>query len=411
MSFYTSNIRTDLVDPIVDVTNNRTEFRLVRDNLYLSNLRLVNLGLVTSDPSGSDYNHLVGAMGAINRIEILDGATQLDMVDQFGILQGFRKYNKSNEDNKDLSGSLNKNLLGFINDCEVSPNDDTRVRLYKEQLQAQNDENSTGKGWLDLQEVFPMLRSLQYLHCGIFKNLKVVVEYVRNKKVAVVDPTVQVSTIQPLLVADNVLNQELAMQVMKNFKGIAYPSMEVERIIAPEMTTAGTQNIVQKLQGFNGKTLNKMILSKNASILYDVPPADEHSTVFKNIASESMYKEKLNVRVNGANKFARNGVIGVNERLGLLHQTFGTCNTIPGANMPSLIDADNKYDEPTDYVGHLDYFAWDMAGEKVSELELNYSRDYVAGEDRYNQQLDLNCFGECVKQIVRNGDGYLVQYL
>ena len=64
MSSY-GNITTRIIDSVFDRANLRAEFRLPADNLYLSNMRLVGLGVFAAN----DVSYLVaGAGGVIKNI-------------------------------------------------------------------------------------------------------------------------------------------------------------------------------------------------------------------------------------------------------------------------------------------------------------------------------------------------------
>lgn len=431
MSFYTNNIRTDLIDPIVDNTNNRTEFRLTADTLYLSNLRIANLGLTQPAKTAYEYfvNELVGDFGIIRRIELLDGSQKIDSVNEFGILQGFRNYNNPNENNKDLNNRLSQNALGFTTKLVKYDNGATppvvtgksyEIIKYEQPRKVLPAEKDTARGWLSLIDVFPVLKQMEYIHTGLFKDFRIVIEYVSDVNSLVIAetditppvPDINPKTTRPLLIADVVLNQSLQQEVMKSFKGVVYKSFEVERIVLPANPAAGeSQTITQKLQAFNNRRVNKMLLTKN----FPSPSDPSASAIFKNLGSEAMPNQKLNVRVNGKNIFARDGIISDNERLGLLHTTFGTCNTTLGNNLTDVFtdpDELTVYNNPNNYVGRLDYFGWDMFGERVQDLEITYTRGFKAGENnRYIKQLFLHVFGECVKMIVRQGDSLKILYM
>lgn len=407
MSFYTNAIKTELIDPVIHIDNRRSEFRLVKDNLYLSNLRICNLGLRTT--VGNDkYNILTGALGIIKRIELLDGSTQLDVIEAFNILQAFRNYNKTNDENLSLNNNLVNNSLGF----RYKSVDGTLATSHITNTEAKGistNYDESGQAWVNLLQLFPMLKNMKYVHCGIFKDFRIVIEYIDDVKEAIQGDT-SVVTLRPFLVADNVMNENLAMEIKKNFKGLVYMSMEHELIIIPQRTDAGEQKIVQKLQGFNKKRLNRMLFVKTPT---------ESANTLKLAGSVAMHNDKFNIRINGDEKFARDGIIGYNERLALLSQTYGDCNSSSFSNVPTSNDTDANIKpyktntEPLTLVGKLDYFGLDMAGEKVGVVELVYSRTIVAGVAGPNivQQINMNCFAECVKQLVMVGDDYVIQYL
>lgn len=507
MSFYTSKVKTHLIDPQNDLTNKRTEFRLGTgsDVLYFPNLRIANLGF--SSNKGCKYNELVGPYGVIRQINLLDGAQVLDNVNQFNILQGFRLYNKSNEANKDLYKNLSKNNLGFTdtssfaryrcNDMNVGDpsgvlalssvyannqppfkdNDDvtvyyqrlnlttgdvtnetlsTRVNttittngIYalsltdtllvpsanvsnvnievslRHSVKAQlapyynsqpltNDKTTTPTSWLDLSMVFPMLKSIEFLHTGLFKKLKVVIEYESNTSdltTSIDNPTI--STTEPLLIADELLDENIASQFLSGFKGIKYISYEHDRDVLAEGSETNTnktptQTKTFKVNGFNQKRLERLLLVKN--------PRDVGTRVhYKKLGSQAQVEEKIQIRVNGQNKLPRDGAINHNERLGMLHDTFGECNTLPGFNTLDLVNGPNHIGDFNNRVGQLDYFGINIA-DRIEDLQIDYQRKNLYAEDigkqsGFNDQINLNLYGEVVKVLTKQPDGtYRISY-
>ena len=77
MTFYSdANVSTKYLDPHIYTENARCTFQLDQsESAYLPNLRLTFVGVVSSGEIG--YNELVGALGLIKNIRLLDGKTVL----------------------------------------------------------------------------------------------------------------------------------------------------------------------------------------------------------------------------------------------------------------------------------------------------------------------------------------------
>lgn len=415
MSFYGEQVKTHLIDPINDVKNRRSEFRLLSDLLYMSNLRLLNIGMTSSHDS--KYNELVGALGVISQISLMDGNQVLDSINKFNLLQGFRAYNKSNEDNMELNTHLHYNNLGFV--CVRSSTATEEQKNIISGMPARKVtaiETTTPTSHIDLMAIFPILRQLKFIHTGLFQKFRVVVEY-ESDKYSLQSGTTQaqaaasiLQTTQPLLVADELRDEATATKFMKEFKGVVYPSMENDMVVVPTVTPAAGSTLVQKntykINGFNGKTINRLLVEKQSQ-----RGSELNSTEYKNLASEAMAREKFQVRINGANKLPRSGAINQNERLGMLHDTWGQCNTPPASNLVDLVNGSNHYTDPDEKVGHLSYFGMNI-GEKIADFQIDYERSGVDGKDGLNQALNLNVFGEVVKSLnMVPGGSYRVSYL
>ena len=88
MSVYNSNIQTRIVDPVFDRESFRTEFRLGGTNaLYLSNMRLINMGIETT--ADNKYLPLLGAW-CMKSIHIYDGNKLLDQLLESTIYKDFQ---------------------------------------------------------------------------------------------------------------------------------------------------------------------------------------------------------------------------------------------------------------------------------------------------------------------------------
>ena len=83
MSF--SNVQQRILEPVFDKSGLRVEFRLPSESAFLSDLRLINIG-IDSDSATDEPNRLLGVLGAIKRIAILDGSERLPI---HSWLQGF----------------------------------------------------------------------------------------------------------------------------------------------------------------------------------------------------------------------------------------------------------------------------------------------------------------------------------
>ena len=59
------NTTTRIIDPVFDRAGFRAEFRLPPGNVYMSNMRLLNIGITSS--LDDSYNNLVGALSVISK--------------------------------------------------------------------------------------------------------------------------------------------------------------------------------------------------------------------------------------------------------------------------------------------------------------------------------------------------------
>ena len=410
------SIRTVLLDADNDQPNRRTIFRLP-DGIYPSNLKLLNVGCTVNDVTPISYNNLAGVLALIRQISILDGATVLDSIDKANIWNAFKSYNRGNDQNRDLQKNLQKNNLGF----EVATGSYKIQPYYTDNTvaKATNNANTTAKAWLDLSTMFPFLKQIKYIDTAMFPKFRVVIEYDTDRF-----PWMQggnfsdCSTVEPLLVVEEINDPQFRNSVWKDFKGMSYVSYEVDTVrleaVLPTSTdTQKKQNETFRLNGFNGKILNRAVVSKNSLNIADARGSDKYGR----LGSEAQNSEVFQLRVNGSQLFPRSGIVDNNERLAVLNDTWGVLNSIPCAGSLPFYDSVNYVDDNNNTLGHLDYFGCNV-GYKIEDLQLDYERKgaYSAtlvdqSEGTYNQALYINMFGEIMKRLVFNKGKYIITYM
>lgn len=411
MAFYTNNVYTEIFNSVFDQSKYRSEFRLTADKLYLSNMRILNLGLTSTEGTDKRYNLVNGVGAIIKNIYLYDGSVILDKIINFGDFSAFTAYNKSNQANSDVAKILSRNGLGFVYERQPNAlNGASNNITIKETFPNAPDtprpsQETTSMGFLNLREIFPLLKAMEFVHSGLFKNLRVVIEYsVAGSVTAGLGEITQ--TTLPILVADCIQDPKVAEKWLSEFKQQSWISNEVESVVVPASTTIGIQSQKYRLTGALGKTVNYMLVQKKGSTGL--------SALYDNHASETMIDETFQVRCNGEDILPESGVISSNQRLALLHDTFGVCNTHTCAAELPMYTATSFIEGAADRVGRLDYFGC-IVNQKVGSLDLLYSRRILTpafgAPAKYSGAVTLNVFYGIVKQIVKDKDGYQVVYV
>jgi hypothetical protein len=409
---YNSSITTRLIDPVFDKAKFRTEFRLQPDTVYLSNLRIAGLG-VTSTPA-QKLNGLVGNVGCIKQISLYDGNQLLDQCVQTSIYEGFKSFMHPNDRNLSVNRKLNHTSLGYVasgnQDYDAGTGrpsrDDVKVRT-------QNPDQSTDtKGWIAVSSILPFLRASLSIPTNVYKSLRLVIEWksaTELQDMVEEDRTHALSTYEDaILIADEMNPSDARDSVMMNYQGVAYRPVEHDSVDLPAVTGIAVNGTKQQstsnmIKGFNNKTLHKLLLVQT--------PTDKTAYVsgnanlgYANQGSQSLYKSKYQLRVNGANKLSRDGWSGHNQRLGQLVDTFGECNIIMGQNETFLAEGNNYIDSGTTLMGQLDYTGLEVE-ERIDELIVEVDRTGVHANTSLNQRIRLNMYGEVDKQVVMRSDG------
>lgn len=410
MSFYTSGLKTNIVDASFDKANFQSVFRFNEDTVYLCNLRLLNVGVTGTTTT---YNELTGAYGVIQSISLYDGNVLLDQVLECGRWIGWSNFNKSNTQNKSINNVLSKNALGF------SFQDKVVSRQASGNIEATED--TTAKSWLSLKSVLPFLDASQVLPTNVYKNLRVVVQYTKDKDSYLKDTTgTDYKSLEPILIADEMMDSSTKDEMMKSYKGVNFVGLEHDRVVLNAVTpTAANKNPVQNksflVNGFSNKKINRMLFVNTPT--QDYKSATDTNQAYSNMGSVSQLNQKLQLRVNGMNVYPGEGITRSNQRLARLTDNWGSVNTV--SNETYQHDAANHFTDAIGRLGNLDYSGINLAGRRVNELQIQYSRTgqyddaatAVQTEKTYNQQLIINMYAEVQKTVEVQGERYRVGYM
>jgi len=417
MSFYTSSIQTQLLDPRLDQSNKRAEFRLNKDTTYLSNMRLVNIGVKATNGA---YNYAAGSYECIKKISLLDGNTSLAETPglEFVRYMAWKNYTKENSSNRAINHFLSGNGLGYEtsglnSNAQGAP---TTIQL-RQTFTADSHEptlSATKEGWLDLKEALPFLSSVISLDTSIFKNLRLVIEF--NSAVG----TAQ-NTTAPLLIADAMQDESVKSKLKGAFKGAQFISVEHDRfnLEAVPGVTAGTPNPVQsvtkQIKGFDNKILTRLVVMKQ-------PNPSTTTYVSTGLGSQGSilgFQEKSNLRVNGRTTLVGDGLDTPTKSLASVVDVFGDCNSFLNQQELPLTANGSSLVEPNlvDVLGQQDYKCF-LVGERCEQVEyINkrtgeyHSTDATQDISTSNMPLIIHFFGEIRKSITVNSDGtYMISY-
>ena len=267
MDLYTSgDVQTEFVDPVSFVPNARCAFELQGNKIaYLSNIRLLDIGLVSNGTH--NYSRGLGTLALIKNIRLLDARTELGSLRNPAQYLFFKNSNRTNATNKSNDSFMKANQLGL----EINSTTGTLDHVH-DPAQATNDANTSGKGYLDLRECFPILNRLPALPTNMFRNLRIEVEFDSAQANQILtDITATIAVERPVLCVDHTDNLEMvnkAMEgVMKN--GVVWNEIEHDNFLLPAVDTTAYANtdevrVAQAFQSmaYRGKYVERMILCK-----------------------------------------------------------------------------------------------------------------------------------------------------
>lgn len=447
MSIYNSSVKTHIIDPVYSRNNFRAEYRLESNTVYLTNWRLLNIGVVGT-AGGKSYNGLVGALGVIKNIALYDDNQLLDQVLEAPTWLGFKAVNNKNQQSMDLESNLRKNRVGNCLSGKDAGTNMIGIKLDEWEVNAATTgtiaANNGHRGYLRLKEVFPLLNNMDGgIPTTVFKNLKVVIEYSQdiNDYMGTTDDT-NTTTTEPVLVVDEVVG-ERGIQKFGNFRGVQYASIEHDRVnvpalvadadftnLAPDTLKTTTLNI----NGFDNKTVGRCLMVKTPTLLASYKTGNDNHRMGK-LGSYAMRGEALQVRINGSSLFAGRGLTNPAQRQAMTNDSWGVCSFEPFSHLSGYSEADavnrsGKYHGGDSDVGNLDYWGWSV-NDKVQDFQIDYDRrsnyifgtatvppdagnkaanDVLSNASRFNQAIEINLFCEVYKSIVPTEGGYQVMY-
>jgi len=416
MTFYSdANVSTKYLDPHIYTENARCTFQLDQsESAYLPNLRLTFVGVVSSGEIG--YNELVGALGLIKNIRLLDGKTVLCSLNEAQFYTGFKNVNHTNEVNQSAESYQDCSGLGFTVNGETNA-----IQKMASSFKANTATGTTNSATLDLRHVLPMLNSVSHLPTAVFENLNLQIEFdsVADNQL-LNDKTITMNSLRPVLACDVINNPVVVDNLNKQLKNASWLEVEHDFFVIPQSVNDGGANdqsleqpVNVQLNGFNNKHLDRILIVKE--IADASKEQDTNATRgFGKFSSQCCYRQKLQFRVNGRNVLPREGIVGNNERLAHIVDAFGECSAYISSNQYGM-DANLELADGRNLMGQLDYMGM-YIGEDISNLQINYSR--VGLNDTTNKRpttdaLNAHVYGEVRKQLVVGGpgQGYSITYL
>lgn len=431
MSSY-GNITTRIIDSVFDRANLRVEFRLPADNLYLSNMRLVGLGIFSSNGATS-YNELLGALGGVKNIQVFDGSTLIEQMNRAEILNAFKAQQRPNDENLSNNRHLKHNALGFNVQGEYTITagafDANNIQLVE---QNPGGNNVNKRGWVSLKDHLSFFKSSMTIPTNVFRQFRIVIEYLTSGGMAQAT-SVNNATLTTglsasgapnvLLLVDEMNDGDMKNSMMNNYDGVVYRPVECDSVQVPAITglanNANDQEAEQQnsflVNGFNNKRLIKLLAVNTPNDSTTFTNANDNTNLGGK-GSTAQHKQTFQVRVNGANKLAGNGIsasatgaVG-NRRLAHLVDSWGNANIIQGGNV-TCYGQDLATTPPKtvstavqNYIGNQDYTGL-VIDERVQELQVLTNRNGLFGNADTSQGLTLNLFGEVEKAVVMRGNG------
>lgn len=430
------NATLRLLDPVFDKANFRATFHFAADTVYLSDIKLLDVGF--SSTQADSYQPTVGSAGAISSIRLYDGGVLLDSIENFTVYNSFMNLKKTNDENISLNRRLNNVGLGFVQSGQQGQTAGNVLGDADFQLNGQNltANNIGSKSWISLRTILPFLRESMVVPTTLYRQLRLEVNYhsaagLQNLVQLRRDATLTTET-GAFVAAHEVAEGAVRDEMAREYRGVVYHPLEFDSVNAIEIkqadgktplatTSDNTKTNQQQnnflLHGFDNKKLKRMLIV-NTPTTATTWVSGNKNTGYANNASVAGFRENTQIRVNGVNKLAGNGVgssaggSGKNKRLAMTTDAWGDLNLITGQQFTQTQDF-NNYVGGADLLrktqGAVDYLGC-IVEEKIDSLQIFYDRTGVVNNPSLFQPLRIQVMGEVEKAVIVDGTDYRVIY-
>ena len=456
MSVFSTSLKTAIIDPQFH-SESRCEFRIEnRGQAYMPTLRIGNIGLSKTDETNPNVYHFgAGTSSVISRIRIMDGNEELDSLRNVAQWMTFKGALKTNSQNTNVFNHLNGDMQGWVYGATGE------LLEARPQKRIRTGEDVT-VGTLDLRECFGFLNNVSHLSTKLFKNLRVVIEYVPNSQTQLLVASQVANQIAglkkniPILILDEITDMALVNTLEKQLTGASWVAIEHDLANIPEVPglAAVADEAVQRSQlrinGFQDKAVSRIMIAKcyestgpggpNVNQAGGLAGTNHEVKALGGYGSKALYKEKINLRLNGRNVLSGDGLVTPAQQTMMLSDTWGALNMCPFQNQQS-VGRDTAYAAaPLNVVGinetapsvrsatagvgtgpqqgyWISNSAWIglPVQDRVTDMQIDLERTGTFSEGTQSsagnfQALNLHVFGEVAKQMTVSGGSYRIAY-
>jgi len=311
-----SGIVDKYLNPSFQADKFRIEFRFPKGKVFGSNVKLCKIGFKSTDSADNiQYNQNLGALGLIKSIILQDKGVEIDSCKNCAGLTAFKNllgkpsdlYGKSQE----RSNIVGLDMMSKFSDVGVVQAQRITTRVETQFLGG--GENDGADGYVPLSYFLPSLQSLQSLDTSLMDDLRLVIELESSavKTLRVTDKNF--SNINAVLKLQEVEDPKLKAEMSAKNGVVSWETFEHDRFSLADNTTAETslqtQETSVRLNGLRNKYVTRILLQKVLQTNND-DIVDGANVLVSNSGSIANLCEKVQIRVNGADKFAENGVGG-----------------------------------------------------------------------------------------------------
>lgn len=431
MAEYSTSLRTQYLNPRTHIKNRQTEFRLDKNTMYQSNLRLINVGCKKTGSAGN-YNNGAGVLSLFQNVRLMDGSRELSSLRHAPNYLGFKNINTTNEKAQNIHDALHNSKIAQV------LNEDGAIHGSLEHSNVINADtfDDTKLGYVDLRLVLPLLSDMAGLDTSVFKNLRLVIEYSNLNHFGSNNKSDVLEVSEPVLVCDEVIGQKKASAMRSAMKApivwseIEHDVFSVGTGVQPAADLGEQpQEVNAVINGFDNKYVSRVLMVKtytDKTLNYEGNGSKGNG----NIVSLAMFKEELNVRHKGSNMFNGDSLANQGFKQMLLQETWGPCVVPPFGALTQVgsdinaTQARNCNGVPSRegasgskrvglVVSQYDYIGFQIE-DYVKQLQINYKRTCLKDSDASldnSVAMDVHIYAEVRKQLSFSGDSYVISYV
>ena len=400
MSIYSEQVKTNILNTVYH-NNQRTVFRLP-PKVMLSNLRLADVGCRAVTALGGDvrYPALSGCYSIIKNMYLWSDNELIDQCRDCHRFLAFWNTRRSNAQNYSMNQSFRQSSQGYQQDYETThPVDEKQVMVDLPDRGGvlTNDVATTSKATLYLDDALRFLVSTKILPADKLANLRLEIEWNDDKKNfwfdSAGDSLTSYNIIEPVLIYDEVMGQ-----TTKGGVNVQYLSLENDRLILPAVAVGSTTQSKYRINGFNGKILNRC--------LFCTDPVDWYGEATRKGASVGQNSEVIQTSLNGVEMIPYKGVDSPAKKQMMINDIWGYQNT------PSFQWSNVSANAAVGLYGSNvlktnNEFSWgaQMLGARVDELQLQYQRKGEDADATGKKDLFFHIYGEVSKTLKTSDNG------
>ena len=207
---------------------------------------------------------------------------------------------------------------------------------------------------------------------------------------------------------------EQKVAAMTQYQGVRWFSWEHDQFRLDALTNPGNATglasigdevaVTHRMRGFSGKYLQSLVIQSSPTDVASYRNNNDNF-LFGKVGSQSLFRPSFNVRVNGANKVPREGLIGKNRRLAVCTDVLGNWNVPSFQVYTSQIFPQNGIsDELQTTIGKADFTALDIE-EYCEDLQVTVRRTPAYNQTALNQAINVSVWGHVSKALVVGKDG------